>query len=163
MKTLLILRHAKSSWSDASLDDHERPLNQRGLRDAPRIGEFIRTHKLLPDLIISSDAVRARATAEAVAKAARFEGDVQLEPRFYGASPTDILAVLRSLRDAKAAIVLIVGHNPTLEGLIAQLSGESLDLPTAALAQIDLPIDRWRDLKETIRGSLVNVWRPREL
>jgi phosphohistidine phosphatase len=163
MKTLLVLRHAKSSWSDASLDDHERPLNQRGLRDAPRIGELIRTHKLLPGLIISSDAVRARATAEAVAQAARFEGNVQLEPRLYAASTSDILAVLRALRDAKAAIVLIVGHNPTLEGLIAQLTGESLDLPTAALAQIDLPIDRWRDLKETIRGSLVNVWRPREL
>ena len=71
MKTLLVLRHAKSSWNDPALDDHERPLNKRGRRDAPRMGVLVREYGLIPDLIICSDAVRARVTAEAVAEAAR--------------------------------------------------------------------------------------------
>ena len=68
MKTLLVLRHAKSSWNDTALDDHERPLNKRGRRDGPRMGDLVREHRLTPDVIISSDAVRARLTAEAVAE-----------------------------------------------------------------------------------------------
>ena len=71
MKTLLVLRHAKSSWNDPALDDHERPLNKRGRRDAPRMGALVREYGLIPDLVISSDAVRARLTAEAVAEAGR--------------------------------------------------------------------------------------------
>jgi phosphohistidine phosphatase len=71
MKTLLVLRHAKSSWHDPALDDHDRPLNKRGQQDGPRMGELVREHRLTPDVIISSDAVRARLTAEAVAEAAR--------------------------------------------------------------------------------------------
>jgi len=69
MKTLLVLRHAKSSWDDSALDDHERPLNQRGRRDAPRMGKLMREYGLIPDVVISSDAVRARLTAEALAEA----------------------------------------------------------------------------------------------
>jgi phosphohistidine phosphatase len=79
MKTLLVLRHAKSSWNDTSLDDHERPLNKRGRRDGPRMGELVREHRLTPDIIISSDAVRARRTAEAVAEAARYAGEIVLD------------------------------------------------------------------------------------
>jgi phosphohistidine phosphatase len=78
MKTLLVLRHAKSSWNDSALDDHERPLHERGLRDAPRMGALVREHGLRPDVVLSSDAVRARLTAEAVAEAARYAGEVLL-------------------------------------------------------------------------------------
>ncbi len=162
MKTLLVLRHAKSSWNDPALDDHERPLNKRGQRDGPRMGELVREHRLTPDVIISSDAVRARATAQAVAKAARYAGEILLDPRLYIASPADILAVLCTVRETKAEIVMIVGHNPGLEGLVAQLTGEQQDLPTAALAQIVLPIDRWRDLKLSTRGTLLGLWRPKD-
>ena len=127
------------------------------------MGTLVRDNELTPNLIISSDAVRARATAEAVAEAADYDGEIRLEPRLYAASPSDILTVLRTVRDDKAVMVMIVGHNPGMEGLIALLTGEQLDLPTAALARIDLPIDSWRDLDETVRGSLTDVWRPREL
>jgi phosphohistidine phosphatase len=160
MKTLLVLRHAKSSWSDLALDDHERPLNTRGRRDAPRMGERVREHRLTPDVIISSDAVRARLTAEAVAKTAHYAEEILLDPRLYAASPADIVAVLRTVRDTNAGTVMIVGHNPGLEALVAQLTGEQQDLPTAALAQISLPIDRWRDLKGSTRGTLVALLRP---
>ena len=83
MKTLLVLRHAKSSWNDPALDDHERPLNKRGRRDAPRMGELVREYGLMPGVVISSDAVRARLTAEAVAEAARYAGEILLDPHLY--------------------------------------------------------------------------------
>lgn len=162
MKTLLLLRHAKSSWSDSALADHDRPLNGRGEGDAPRVGRRVRQQRLTPDLIISSDAVRARMTAEAVAQAAGYAGEIRLEPLLYGAAPDDIMVVLRTA-EPNAETVMVVGHNPGLEALVGQLTGERPDLPTAALAQIDLPIDRWRDLNETTRGTLVEIWRPKEL
>ena len=162
MKTLLVLRHAKSSWNDPALDDHERPLNKRGRRDAPRMGELVREYGLIPDVVISSDAVRARLTAEAVAEAARYAGEILLDPRLYLACPADILSLLQRVRE-KAETVMIVGHNPGLEKLVEQLTGEWQDLPTAALAQIALPIDQWRGLKQATRGTLLGHWRPKEL
>jgi phosphohistidine phosphatase len=159
MKTLLILRHAKSSWNDSTLDDHERPLNKRGLKDGPRIGKLVREHGLTPDVIISSDAVRARLTAEAVADAAGYAGDIRFDGTLYAASPADILAVLRTVTSTTARTVMVIGHNPGLEELVARLTGEQPDLPTAALAQIVLPIDRWRDLKASTRGRLEGLYR----
>jgi phosphohistidine phosphatase len=162
MKTLLVLRHAKSSWNDAALDDHERPLNKRGRRDAPQMGELVRQYGLIPDVVLSSDAVRARLTAEAVAEAARYAGAILLDPQLYMASPADILSLLVTVRE-NAETVMIVGHNPGLEELVEQLTGERQDLPTAALARIGLPIDQWRHLKLSTRGTLVGLWRPEEL
>ena len=162
MKTLLVLRHAKSSSKDPTLDDHERPLNKRGRRDGPRMGELVRQYRLIPDMVISSDAVRARLTAEAEAEAARYAGEILLDQHLYMASLADILSVLRAVR-GNAETVMIVGHNPGLEQLVEQLTGEQQDLPTAALAQIVLPIDQWRDLKLSTRGTLVDHWRPKEL
>src|SRR4029434_8809945 len=162
MKTLLVLRHAKSSRNDPALDDHERPLNKRGQRDAPRMGELVREYGLIPDVIISSDAVRARLTAEAVAEGARYAGEILLDPHLYMARPADILSLLPMVRE-NAETVMIVGHNPGLEELVEQLTGERHDLPTAALAQIVLPIDQWRDLKPSTRVTVIGHWRPKEL
>jgi phosphohistidine phosphatase len=162
MKTLLVLRHAKSSWDDSALDDHERPLNQRGRRDAPRMGKLMREYGLIPDVVISSDAVRARLTADAVAEAASFTGEIRRDSHLYLAGPADILSLLQRVRE-DAQTVMIVGHNPGLEQLVEQLTGKPQDLPTAALAQIGLPIDQWRDLKRSTRGTLVGLWRPKEL
>jgi phosphohistidine phosphatase len=161
MKALLLLRHAKSSWDSSRLDDHDRPLNERGRRDGPRMGAVVRQHGLTPDVIITSDAVRARLTAAAVAKSAGYAGEIVMDPRLYLASPNDIVDVLRTVRGTKTATVMIVGHNPGLEELLARMTGESEDMPTAALAHIVLPIHRWRDLDGGIRGTLVALWRPR--
>ena len=162
MKTLLVLRHAKSSWNDPALHDHERPLNKRGRRDASRMGELVREYGLIPDVVLSSDAVRARLTAEAVAEVARYAGEILVDPHLYMASPADIISLLPTVRE-NAETVMIVGHNPGLEKLVEQLTGERHDLPTATLAQIGLPIDQWRDLKLSTRGRLVGLWRPEEL
>jgi phosphohistidine phosphatase len=162
MKTLLVLRHAKSTWNDPALDDRERPLNERGRRDGPLMGRLMREYGLIPDVVISSDAVRAQLTAQSVAEAARYAGEILLDERLYLASPADILSLLRTVRE-NAETIMIVGHNPGLEELVAQLTGEQQELPTGALAQIVLPIDRWRDLKRASRGTLLGLWRPKEL
>jgi phosphohistidine phosphatase len=162
VKTLLVLRHAKSSWDDPSLDDHERPLNGRGRKDAPRVGGVLKQRGLTPDLVVSSDAVRAHTTAHAAAREAGYRGEIVSDKRLYLASPTGILAVLRGVRPVEAETVMVVGHNPGLEELVAHLAGTPEPMPTAALAQIDLPIDDWRELTTSTRGTLVDVWRPKE-
>ena len=161
MKRLLILRHAKSSWADSSISDWQRPLNERGLRDAPRAGLWLRERSLVPDVIITSDAVRARRTAEAVAEAAGYSQEMIIEPSLYHAEPNDVLTVLRDV-SSEAHTVLVVGHNPGLEGLVRQLTGENHDLPTAALVHLAVAIDGWDDVTAASAASIVDVWRPRD-
>jgi phosphohistidine phosphatase len=161
VKQLLILRHAKSSWADASIDDWHRPLNDRGRRDAPRVGEWLREQSLIPDLIVTSDAVRALTTAQAAAGAAGYARDIVLEPSLYHAGPADVIAVLNGMRDQAAQTVMIVGHNPGLEDLLRQLTGEYHGLPTTALVQLELPIDSWSELAATTPASIVDSWQPR--
>ena len=127
------------------------------------MGRLARKKRLSVELIISSDALRARLTAQAMADATGYRGQILLDPRLYHASAAEILAVLRSAVEHNVATVMIVGHNPGLEELMARLTGEREDLPTAALAQIALPIDRWSDLTIATCGTLVGLWRPKEL
>lgn len=162
MRTLLVLRHAKSSWKHPKLSDHDRPLNKRGKHDAPQIGRLLRQQRLSPGAIISSTAKRARRTAEEVARSSTFDGAVQLDPRLYLADPATILDVVRRA-DPDTRRVMVVAHNPGLEELIRHLTGKDESLPTAALAQIRLQLDRWRDLQVGTSGQLVNLWRPNEL
>ena len=159
MKTLLILRHAKSSWKQSGLTDHDRPLNNRGERDAPQMGRFVHRQGLRPDLIVSSTARRARSTAQAVADHSGCDADVQLEPDFYHAGISAIIHVLREVPD-DCPRVMIVGHNPIFEEFLARLTGRCAPLPTAALARLTLPIDHWAELGTSTRGDLVGVWRP---
>ena len=162
MKTLLILRHGKSDWSYPALADHDRPLNQRGKRDVPRMGRLLRHEQLTPDLIISSTAKRARKSASLAAEACGYDGEIQLAKTLYLAGPEAYLEILHLLPD-KCRSVMVVGHNPGLEELLETLTGEAETLSTAALAQVSLPVTHWRDLDGDTEGKLVNVWRPREL
>ena len=114
MKTLLVLRHAKSSWADSALGDHERPLNERGRRDAPRMGDLIREYELIPDFVISSDASRAQLTAQAVAEAARYAGE-SCWTRVSTSQPADILLLLRTVRE-DAETIMIVGQPRSKNG-----------------------------------------------
>lgn len=162
MKTLLILRHAKSSWKASGLADHDRPLNKRGKRDAPRMGKLVRKEGLVPDLIVCSTARRAQETAEAVSEASGYEGEIQPAPEFYAAGPEAYLEALRRVPDDYRG-VMVIGHNPGLEELLELLTDEAEPLSTAALARVALPIKRWKDLSARTRGELMQVWRPREL
>ena len=122
----------------------------------------MRDERLSPELVISSDARRARLTAEAMAEAAGYTGTILLDPRLYHAGVGDILDVLRTV-ETDVDTVMIVGHNPGLEALVAHMTGELEEFPTAALAQIALPVDRWSDLATRTRGTLIALWRPKEL
>ena len=162
MKTLLILRHAKSSWKDVALADHDRPLNKRGLRDAPRMGQVLLDEYLLPDLIITSTARRALMTVEAVVETSGYDGEVHLTNDFYHASTEAFLAILSQVPDDYQR-VMVVGHNPGLEALLDVLTGEYLRMPTAMLTQVSLPIQSWTEIDEEVGGALVDYWRPKEL
>lgn len=162
MKILLLLRHAKSSWKDESLPDHERPLAKRGFRDAPRIGQLLREENLHPDLILSSTSRRTRQTVELVTDASGFGGDVRWLEELYAAPPEEYLEAVRALPDTYGC-VMVVGHNPGLEELLDLLTGEAESLTTAALAQVNLPIHSWSDLSMGTQGKLVNIWRSKEL
>ena len=165
MKTLLILRHAKSSWKNEGTADHDRPLNKRGKRDAPRMGSLLREENLIPDLIISSSAKRARMTVEAVVEESGYDGDVRFSRELYAAGPEAYLQALQVLDD-EVECVMVVGHNPDLEELLEILTAEIEVLPTAALSRVALDIDRWQDLPleaDDPPGKLVALWRPREL
>lgn len=161
MKTLLILRHAKSSWKDEQVEDHDRPLNKRGKRDAPRIGERLRQAKLQPDLIISSTAKRACKTASLAAKQCGYQGTIELDGTLYLAPPESYLAAIRKIDD-HVRCTLLVGHSPGLEQLLALLTGHNTHLPTAALAQVQLDVEAWHDVNSQTRASLISLWQPSE-
>ncbi len=162
MKTLLLLRHAKSSWKEAGQADHSRPLNKRGLRDAPRIGALLGTQKIEPELIVSSSAVRALLTAEAVAEALDIEIPLIKEDALYLASSSAYIQCARYV-DQGVQSILMVGHNPGISDLLFTLTGCDDPMPTAALAQIEFPIDDWKELSLETQGNLVDLWRPKDL
>ena len=162
MKTLLIMRHAKSSWNHPELSDYDRPLNARGKRDAPRIGKHLRQEGLIPDLILTSSAKRARRTANKVAKSCGYTGKVKKLDALYDTVPGVYFETLQALPD-KYQRVMVVGHNPTMEQLVNHLTGEIKQMPTAALAHIELPIQQWNALDLYTRGALVNLWTPKTL
>ncbi|MDH3785827.1 MAG: histidine phosphatase family protein [Acidobacteriota bacterium] len=162
VKTLLIMRHAKSSWKDPTLEDHERPLNRRGQRDAPRMGRLIKKKGLVPELVLSSTAVRARTTARLVAEACGYEGPVTRLDDLYLSDARAILEILQQLPD-ESSRVMLVGHNPDLEDLVLELSGEDETIVTAALAVLQLPVTSWAELRAGLTGKLVELFRPKEL
>ncbi|HNT25291.1 MAG TPA: histidine phosphatase family protein [Anaerolineales bacterium] len=162
MKTLLLMRHAKSSWNHPETPDHDRPLNKRGKHDAPRMGRLLREQDLVPDHILSSTARRALDTARAVAEACAYEGEIEPQSDLYGSDAECYLDVLRHLPDA-AGRVLVVGHNPIMEELVELLTGAIEPMSTGALAQVDVPITGWMELTEACDSTLVRLWTPRSL
>ena len=164
-RELLLLRHAKSDW-DSSSDDFERPLNTRGQRDAPRIGQWLREHKLMPGCVVSSPARRAAQTAQAVCEALGYPPDrIVWDKRLYLASRETLLGVLAE-QIKKHHCLMLIGHNPGLEQLLEYLAEDAPTrqpngklLTTATLAHLRLaapsPIAQG--------GRLLNLVRPRDL
>lgn len=161
MKTLLLLRHAKSSWKDDSLDDHERPLNKRGKEAAPRVGELLVARQLVPDLVIASTAVRAQATAFAVMEASGTAGALHSTKRLYLAPPSVYLELLRAVPEPTPR-VLMIGHNPGIEELVGMLAGRPEHMPTAALAAFTLDLSSWAAVDHDTGARLLGVWRPKD-
>ncbi len=161
MKKLLLLRHAKSSWDDAGLADFDRPLNGRGRKAAPLVGDLMRQRQLRPDLVISSPAARARETTALVLEASGMKTELRYDERIYEATAARLLEVISDIGDEKQEVML-VGHNPGFENLLERLTGEPLRVPTAALARIALDADRWNEAGAR-GGRLEWLVKPKEL
>lgn len=148
MKTLYLVRHAKSSWDTPALSDFERPLNERGERDAPRMAKRLKEKRIVFDLILSSPAQRALSTALHFAKVLEIPlSSLKTEASLYHASPDTILHVLRNVKDT-AATVMIVAHNPGLTDFANACMQESIvNIPTCGVAACTVPIERWTDMK----------------
>jgi phosphohistidine phosphatase len=162
-KRLLLLRHAKSSWDDPSLADHDRPLAPRGRKAAKRIGEYLRREKIEISLVLCSSARRARETLERAQPLAG--AAIVIEPGLYGASASELLDRVRHLSDDIGSAMLI-GHNPALEDLTLALAQPGTELagakfPTAALATLTFS-GRWHDLTPG-KATLTGLVKPREL
>ena len=159
MKTLFLLRHAKSSWKDNTLPDLERPLNARGRKAAQLMSNFLKQEKVIPDLILSSCAVRARDTIDIMWRSAMRGSELRFDERIYGASLDQLLEVITQIdKDAQSA--LLVGHNPGLEELLHALTGKTETMPTAALAKITFKTSAWG---KTIEGGALNwVVKPKD-
>jgi phosphohistidine phosphatase len=160
MKTLLLMRHAKSSWASPGLPDKARPLNKRGKRDAPRMGQLLWEHGLVPECMLSSSATRARQTAEAVAEAAHFDGEIMFLEELYGAELEDYERALRNVPDS-CSTSLLISHNPGLEQLLDALTRRTEPMPTGAIAWLRLPLEKWSDFRLEAAAELVQVWRPK--
>ena len=159
MKSLIILRHAKSDHP-FGVNDFDRDLTERGLRDALRVGELLRDQRLLPELIITSAARRARTTTERVVAGAAFEGTVETTPDFYEAGTAQILNVIRAIREDVTS-VMIIGHNPGLWS-VASLFDRSIDsFPTAAWVRFELDIEFWGELTALASASRTHFWYPK--
>ena len=161
MKTLIMLRHAKSSHEDGSLKDIDRPLNERGIADAKLIGGLIRKKRIQPELILASAAERVRQTADLVLKAARLNVEVTFDKRIYEASDRVLFKIIREIDDSSNAVMLI-GHNPGLEDLLEELTGEAIRLPTAAVAVVELTVEQWTKVRAGA-GNLKFRVTPKEL
>jgi len=145
MKTVIIFRHAKSDWSSAQPNDHDRPLAPRGRKSAKLMGRFLERSSQAPDSLVTSSAVRARTTAELAMKAGEWECTKRVTDRLYNCSPADMLREVQAEPDTSQAL-LIVGHEPTCSETIARLAGHvNAAFSTGAMARLDLPIQRWRD------------------
>ena len=162
MKTLLLMRHAKSSWDHPGQDDFDRPLNKRGERDAPRMGALLKQLQLVPDLILSSSAKRARMTAELVARHCGYDQTPQFEDSLYASGPDTHLQALHVL-PPDLNCVLVIGHNPEMGHLVELFSREYHVFPTAALAVLRFPVKHWKDLSLKIRPERLGIYRPKEL
>jgi phosphohistidine phosphatase len=161
MKTIYLLRHAKSSWKDESLSDIERPLNGRGKKAADTMGAFLKREKILIDLVLSSSAVRARQTIDRVLGSASIVTDVRFDERIYEAGVQRLVEVVRQIENGKENVVL-VGHNPGFEELLEWLTGTIERMQTGALAKIGLKASSWDSVSEK-SGTLEWIVRPKQL
>jgi phosphohistidine phosphatase len=171
MLTLSLLRHAKSSWADPQLDDHDRPLAKRGAKAIPLLAKYFRQEKLRPDLILCSDAMRTRATlALLLAETSTPPPRIVYDEALYLAAPSTIRSALAG-HGASEPHILVVGHNPGLHALALELVGHgdrkmlaalAREFPTAALAVLTLPADSWSSI-EIASGELEHFTTPRRL
>lgn len=160
-RRLTIVRHAKSDWGDFALADHDRPLNERGLRDAPAMGIKVRERGDSPDLIVCSSALRAHTTATLLAEALDYSDDaIVIEPSIYEAPMSALLEVVRQAPE-DVVHLMMVGHNPGSEQFASFLLGEPVgNLVTCAVVDLELEATSWKSVSGG-EGKLLSYWYPK--
>lgn len=162
MKTLLIMRHGKSSWKHKDLEDHERPLSKRGLRDSRMMADIIQEKELIPQVILASSSVRTTQTAQIFSEETGYRGEIFTLDSLYLAEAEAYIHELKRLSDDYER-VMVIGHNPGLESLLQMITGRIEALPTGVVAYISLPITHWEEINGESVGELVQIWKPKEL
>ena len=160
MKTLLVMRHAKSDWDAEYKSDHDRPLNDRGVRSARVIGRVLARDRAQPNLVITSSALRARSTAELAMEAGGWGAGMQIEPDLYGGGPDTAIQVAAGAQDPPR--LMLVGHQPTWSMLVSMLTDRIVEMKTATVAVIAFDIDSWSELPG-VTGEIETVYQPRDL
>ncbi|MEM6699040.1 MAG: histidine phosphatase family protein, partial [Bacteroidota bacterium] len=159
MKTIYFIRHAKSSWEDFSLRDIDRPLNDRGKRDAPKMARYLKDLQVQPDLIISSPAKRARKTAK-IFREVLGNPPVEIENGIYEASTADIFRIVQDIKD-DYSLVLLFGHNPTFTSIANQFTHELImNVPTCGIIKVECEIDAWKNFSGE-HGKLTAFYYPK--
>lgn len=164
MKTLWLLRHAKSSWADASLSDHDRPLKPRGIRAARKMGTILADQTPFPELVCCSTALRARATWELAAETIspqRSLPPVHYHAELYHASGQQLQTFTAAV-PSDHTVVLLVGHNPGFEELVSAVTGRKTEIPTAALLCLECDSPDWAAFQHSRAVRLRQIWRPRD-
>jgi phosphohistidine phosphatase len=161
MKQLYLVRHAKSSWENHLLADIDRPLSTKGKRDAPIIGNILKEKKIMPDIIISSNAKRAFTTAKIIAEKLGYSHKIEVNKSIYEATTQNLLDVITSIDD-KFNSAMIFGHNPGLTVLTGFITNEFVNnMPTSAVAIIELSVNFWKDVN-TASGKLIGFEFPKK-
>ena len=166
MAVLLILRHAKSDWNHTYSRDHDRPLSDRGIKAAKKVGLMLTRADHAPDLIIASSATRTLHTAQLAAEAGAWDAPIRSEPQLYGGGVDDMLSIIESAQDAET--LMIVGHQPTCGSVISELTGARVTVKTATVAAIEFPTRTlfsahiWSNISSA-KGTLRFLIHPRML
>jgi phosphohistidine phosphatase len=158
MKTLFLIRHAKSSWDDPRLTDRQRPLTERGQRDARRLGKRLAKRYRRPDLMLSSPAVRALETARLISRKFGCR-HLAVDARLYGCKSSDLLRVIHRLDDCHKRVMLF-GHNPELTGLARRFSDDIHHLPTCAAARFKFDASSWSAVGRATLVAVALNWKP---
>ena len=160
MKKLFIIRHAKSSWKDVTLDDFDRPLNKRGKRDAPFMAKLLKDKGITSDLILSSPANRAKTTANIIAKELEIENKLLFKENIYESSLSTLINCIKKA-DNNNHIIFIIGHNPSLNALAYEFVDFDENIPTTGIVEIEFSIDNWKDISE-YNSKLISFEYPKK-
>ncbi len=160
--TLILMRHAKSDWSSGEQADFDRPLNPRGVRDAPRIAQWLQDQSLIPDRILASAAKRTRQSAQAMLDHWNSDEVLMTSNSLYLADPETILKSIQS-DGGDANVLMVLAHNPGISYLASTLADQLIDLPTAALAVFKTTVDHWQDFRIGQSLHLIHSMKPKTL
>lgn len=160
-RVLLLLRHAKSSWKNKELDDHDRPLNKRGKRDAIKMGKYLKKINMIPNAIVTSSALRTVETTSLVCRHCDYDGPVEVNFTFH---KSGVYSYIRAISQTPVdrTRLLLIGHNPELEELVEMLTHSSLKMSTCTLVQINMYIPNWSNIisQNDFRSEIMNIWKP---